>query len=225
MMRNDRLFKKIILSILMLPLTCIISSFTPVNLMDETYEDIHYDYCEDVQRELTNYYSYCDEGICCELNIIKMNEVLKTALSQWNYKAISGSRDNPEVVKYFKEIGYNINDDETPWCSAFLNWCAMKSGYEYTTKLTARSWSKIGNEIEEKDWSVGDVVVLWRSSPRSWKGHVGLYIRHDEKNIYLLGGNQSKKVTISCYKKDRVLNVRRLNVLPHDVSAPWGSIG
>lgn len=140
----------------------------------------------------------------------KMNEVLKVALSQWNFKEIQGKYHNPEIVKYFQEIGYKINNDETAWCSAFLNWCAMKAGYEYTTKLNARSWQHIGIEVPKNEWKLGDVVVLWRSSPESWKGHVGLYIRHDENYIYLLGGNQSNRVTISKYSISRVIAVREL---------------
>lgn len=62
------------------------------------------------------------------------------ALSQFGIKEISGKEDNPEVLKYFDDIGFDGDKlkDETAWCSAFANWCALKAGYEMSGKLNAR---------------------------------------------------------------------------------------
>ena len=138
-----------------------------------------------------------------------MDDLLKVALTQINFKEVRGNEHNPEVVKYFQESGFNINDDETAWCSAFINWCAKQSGYESSDKLNARSWLKVGTKSDNME--LGDIVILWRESRKSWKGHCGIYIRHDDKFIYLLGGNQSNKVGISAYPIYRVLEARKLN--------------
>jgi len=139
--------------------------------------------------------------------------LIKTAFSQYGIKEIRGGQDNPEITKYFDQIGFDGEKlkDETAWCSAFANWVAKTSGYEYTGKLNARSWLDVGFPTEEP--SIGDVVVFWRESPESWKGHVGFYINQDDQYIYVLGGNQNNSVNIKPYPKQRLLGYRSLNKL------------
>ena len=133
-----------------------------------------------------------------------MSRLLEIALSQYGIKELGGPEDNPEIMKYFKEIGVEwAKDSDTAWCSAFVNWCAKKTGFEYSGKLDARSWLKLGTKV--KTYDKADIVVLWRESPDSWKGHVGVPINEDEDFIWILGGNQSNMVKISPYPKDRLL--------------------
>ena len=127
---------------------------------------------------------------------------MKIALSQYGIKEIPGKENNPEIMKYFNEIGQDWVDSELAWCSAFINWCAKKAGFEYTGELNARSWLKIGKKVNFKDC---DIVVLWRNDPTSWTGHVGIPVNKDENYVWILGGNQSDMVKISAYPKDRVL--------------------
>lgn len=139
-------------------------------------------------------------------------DILKMALTQYGVTEIKGANHNPTIVKYSADIGYKgIVDDETAWCSIFINWCAMKVGLERSNKLNARSWLGIGEEVSNPQ--PDDVVVFWRSSPDSWKGHVGLFISYseDKKFIHCLGGNQNNQVKISPYSADRLLTFRRLN--------------
>ncbi len=135
---------------------------------------------------------------------------INLALSQFGIKEVVGKKDNPEVLKYFDEIGYEGSKlkDETSWCSAFVNWVCKKSNLPYSGKLTARSWLKVGRKVEMP--KLGDVVVFWRESPESWKGHVGFFIRETDNLVYVLGGNQSNQVKISAYPKYRLLQYRRL---------------
>ena len=132
------------------------------------------------------------------------------ALSQYGVKEISGGQDNPIILEYFNSIGFDGAKlkDETSWCSAFVNWCCKVSGKEFSGKLDARSWLKIGQEIEDPE--LGDIVIYWRESPDSWKGHVGFYITERNGWIYTLGGNQSNQVNISVYQKTRLLGYRRV---------------
>ena len=137
-------------------------------------------------------------------------KAIDLALSQIGIKEIAGRKDNPKVLKYFDEIGYDGKKlkDETAWCSAFVNWVCKKSKLPYTGKLTARSWLKIGKQVKQPQ--LGDVVVFWRDSPGSWKGHVAFFIRETGDWVYVLGGNQNNRVKISIYPKKRLLQYRRL---------------
>jgi len=137
-------------------------------------------------------------------------KILEKALTQYGVKEILGKKNNPQIIKYFNETDLNIKNlsDETAWCSAFVNWVAKTSGYVYSGQLTARSWLKIGESIENP--KPGDVVVLWRESPGSWKGHVGFYVRETRRYVYVLGGNQKNMVCIKAYPKSRLLDYRRL---------------
>ena len=138
-----------------------------------------------------------------------MKKLLKIAFSQYGIKEIIGEKHNPEVVKYFKEIGFKfINDDETPWCSAFMNWVALKSGLQRSEKLDARSWLLVGNKILPP--AIGDVCVFWRNKKDGWRGHVGIYINETDDYINVLGGNQGNEVCIKEYPKKRLLSYIRL---------------
>lgn len=136
--------------------------------------------------------------------------ILNKALSQYGIKEIVGDQDNHEVLKYFDIMGFDGKKlkDETSWCSAIVNWVAIECGCKASFKLTARSWLKIGQKVSKP--LMGDVVVFWRESRESWKGHVGFFIREDDQFIYCLGGNQGNEVNISKYPKNRLLGYRRL---------------
>jgi len=138
------------------------------------------------------------------------HELLKLAFTQYGIREIPGPQeDNPEIMKYFREIGQTwVMDDETAWCSAFVNWVCKSLEYSYSGKLTARSWLNTGYRVQNP--IPGDVVILWRESISSWKGHVGFYINHDAENIYILGGNQNNMVNITAYPVGRLLEYRRV---------------
>ena len=143
-----------------------------------------------------------------------MSTLLDIALREYGIEEIVGGEHNPIILQYFHESGHEwVHDDETAWCSAFMNAMAFRARLEHTGKLNARSWLDVGEEIESP--MPGDVVILWRGSPDSWKGHVGIYINHDEdeRHINILGGNQGNKVCIAGYDKGRLLGYRRLRLL------------
>jgi uncharacterized protein (TIGR02594 family) len=125
-------------------------------------------------------------------------------------KEFAGTADNPEVLKYLKSVDtLSVSaqrDDETAWCSAFVNWCMEEAGIKGTESAAARSWLEWGRKLSEP--MEGCVVVLWRESPDSWKGHVGFLVKETASNVFLLGGNQSDQVCIQEYSKDRVLAYR-----------------
>ena len=125
------------------------------------------------------------------------------------YEWAEGS--NPRVDAYFDDVGYPSMTDETAWCAAFVGAMLKRCGLPHTGKLTARSYLDWGKPVDLAKAEPGDVVVLWRGSPNSWQGHVGLYDRQADGNVYLLGGNQRDQVNVSGYSIDRVLSVRRMD--------------
>jgi uncharacterized protein (TIGR02594 family) len=143
-----------------------------------------------------------------------MCQLINIALSQYGVTEIIGKEHNPIVLNYFKEIGHTwVTTDETAWCSAFINWVALKAKLQRSNKLTARSWLQVGTEIKEP--KLNDVVVFWRHKKASWKGHIGLFISfsEDKKYIYILGGNQNNQVNIKKYPVYRLLGFRRLSAI------------
>lgn len=115
-------------------------------------------------------------------------------------KEIPGPVDNPVIVAWFKELGFeDIDDDETAWCSLTLNIACKRAGVEYTRQLTARSWMKIGKPIAEPE--LGHVVCFWRGQKTGWQGHVGLFggYNQDKSQIFTLGGNQANMLGIRAY--------------------------
>ena len=138
-----------------------------------------------------------------------MIRLLDRAFDFWDLKEIPGEENNPTIMKFFAKMGMTwVQGDETSWCSAFINYLCIVEDYEHSGELTARSWLTKGTQIAEP--FRGCLVVLWRESPSSWKGHVGLYIRETSSNIYVLGGNQSNRVRITPYPKERLLSYRIL---------------
>lgn len=129
-------------------------------------------------------------------------------------KEFTGDRDNPEVVKYLKscsKLGASLQrNDETAWCSAFVNWCVEKADFEGTESASARSWMNWGKPLVTP--VVGCIVVLRRTSNPAF-GHVGFYVKEDANRVYLLGGNQSDSVNVTTFDKSRVLkNGYRMNL-------------
>ena len=143
-----------------------------------------------------------------------MSQLINIALSQYGVTEIIGKEHNPIVLNYFKEIGHRwVTTDETAWCSAFVNWVALKGNVERCHKLTARSWLQVGTKINQP--KLNDVVIFWRHKKSSWKGHVGFFIGYteDKKHIYVLGGNQNNQVNIKKYPAYRLLGFRRLEII------------
>jgi len=126
---------------------------------------------------------------------------------------IPGSGNNPRVLEYLQSTT-NLNriatsKDETPWCSAFVNWCLDQSGYDRTRNALARSWLTWGQPIAAP--RRGCIVVFQREKKF---GHVGFYLDETETHIKVLGGNQQNpetkifEVSEKYYPKSELLGYR-----------------
>lgn len=143
-----------------------------------------------------------------------MSTTIQTAAAEIGTREINGPQSNKKILQYAKETGFkNYTSDELAWCSLFINWVAYKAGLERSKKLTARSWLNFGIPVDRPE--PGDVVVFWRESRDSWKGHVGLFtgFSPDGSRIYCLGGNQGDQVSITAYPASKLLGFRRLRSL------------
>ncbi len=151
-----------------------------------------------------------------------MKTALQIAMAELGIKEIKGQEHNSEILKYSRETALHaFEDDETPWCAAFVAWCHMKANKPYSTKPNARSWLNVGQSTSEP--FPGDIAVFWRGSKQSWQGHVGFYLGHsnNSKKIHCLGGNQGDQVAITAYDANRLLGFRRIgDFVPLEIPKP-----
>lgn len=133
---------------------------------------------------------------------------MEYAWKEYGTREVAGARrHNPRIVEFLASVGLGGSGDETPWCSAFANWCMQQAGFTGSGRANARSWL---------DWGgmclgfphYGCVTVLWRVSRTSWQGHVGFYVGSLGDQIFLLGGNQGNSVSIAGYSRTRLLGYR-----------------
>ena len=121
-----------------------------------------------------------------------------------------GAKHNPQIVAMFAASGHGwVQDDETPWCAAFVGSVLASLGLPHTGKLNARSYASYGASVRMQDARPGDIVVLWRGSPTSWQGHVGFLVRFDGDQVVLRGGNQGNGVSDAPFPRARIIAIRR----------------
>jgi uncharacterized protein (TIGR02594 family) len=142
------------------------------------------------------------------INVNNVRIAMK-GLEHYGTSEIKGKEDNGKIMQFLHKIDPNVMHDETPWCSGFLYSVLESIGIKVNVTLAARSWLKVGKEVLIP--KTGDIVVLWRGSPKSWKGHAGILIKEDVNNVYVLGGNQVDSVNIMRYPKLQVLGYRRFS--------------
>jgi len=118
---------------------------------------------------------------------------------------LAGFAANKRIAEYLRGIGAN-ESDETPWCSAFVNWVLKRAGYAVTGRANARSWMSYGEYVQYPRY--GAIAVFWRATPAGSLGHVAFYLRTEGANIKVLGGNQDNSVCAALYPRARLLGYR-----------------
>lgn len=144
-------------------------------------------------------------------------------------KETEGHVGNPQILAMLRLDQRWPVGDETPWCSAFVNYIAFLLDLQRSRSLAARSWLKVGTPVSLTS-AVGDVhvphplaepgydvVILKRGSGNQpgpevtdAAGHVGFFVGLGPGRVELLGGNQSDLVSVASFPVERVLGVRRL---------------
>lgn len=141
-----------------------------------------------------------------EVFMSKQQEVLLAALKEFGQAEIPGEKNNPRILQYHSHTTLNSKNEEESWCSSFANFAVAQAGLVGTKSAAARSWLQWGKATDTP--SQGCIVVFWRESPDSWKGHVALYVAETPTHILVLGGNQNNEVNISKYPKTQLLGYR-----------------
>lgn len=126
---------------------------------------------------------------------------LKIAEGEIGQREKAGNMENQRIVEYHATTTLRATKDEIPWCSSFVNWVMLKSGYNITRSAAAKSWAKYGVECKPH---VGCIVVMTRPGGN----HVGFYIGKKNKRVLLLGGNQSNSVNVTSFPENVVIGYR-----------------
>lgn len=110
---------------------------------------------------------------------------------------IKGNIHNPRIIEYHSTTG-KFKDDETAWCSSFVNWVMTQAGIKGTNSAAARSWKDWGQKLDKPAYGCIGVHI----KPNGY-GHVGFIVGKTE-NGYLvsLGGNQNDSVKHTAYSKN-----------------------
>lgn len=96
--------------------------------------------------------------------------------------------DNPTILGFWNSVSWQATNDETAWCSAFVNYILDQSGREITRSGLAASWLDWGSATSSPQ--VGDIAVL---DTTSWD-HVGIVSRIENGVVYMISGNMSEDV-------------------------------
>ena len=128
-----------------------------------------------------------------------------------SYLGQTEEANHTTLTKFIQAVNPSMGDvRDTAWCAGFVNAVLNEAGQETIRSLKARDFMNWGEAVD--DPQEGDVVVLWRESRDSWKGHVGFFSGYDDNgDIKVLGGNQGDSVSIKSYSKNRLLGFRRSN--------------
>lgn len=133
-------------------------------------------------------------------------EVYKIAEAEIGIHETRGPESTQRILEYHNCTSLDASNDETPWCSSFVNWVVCQAGGKGTNSAMARSWLNWGVPIAYP--FPGCIVVLKRGKAPS--GHVGIfkYRRSPGGWVHVVGGNQSDQVKVSLYAEANVLGYR-----------------
>lgn len=117
---------------------------------------------------------------------------------------ISETGSNPEITQYWtytqmpeaaahgdKWAQSVLNEDQTPWCAAFVNYCLGTTGKDVTKSALAYSFKGYGQNLGNDNPVYGSIAVMNYS-------HVGFVVgTNKDGRVILLGGNQGNAVNLS----------------------------
>lgn len=116
-----------------------------------------------------------------------------------------GASDNPQILDWADDLDIHYPHDDIPWCGLFVAHCVGATLPDEplpSNPLGAKNWAKFGTVSPA---APGAILVFWRESPTSGKGHVGFYHSEDGSAYNVLGGNQGDRVSIARVAKNRLV--------------------
>lgn len=160
--------------------------------------------------------------------------MIQAALPYYGLKEVDGPGSNPKILEMINRWGDPsvVDDSKYAWCAIFLMQVAWDLGITIDVTPAARSFLNVGKiiayRLQESNGTYlsgpdalyfteapqpGDIMVSWRESITSWKGHATLFVNWtDESEMYYrgFGGNQKNQVGVNIYATSTVLGTRRL---------------
>lgn len=116
---------------------------------------------------------------------------------------------NGFLRRWLGSDGHALGDPaRLPWCGDFVETSvrlALPAEPIPDNPYGARNWMRFGRPCEQV---VGAVAVFWRGSRSGWQGHVGFVAGKGSGRVYVLGGNQSNRVSVVPLSTDRLLGYR-----------------
>jgi uncharacterized protein (TIGR02594 family) len=126
---------------------------------------------------------------------------ISVAAREIGQSQIKGSHHNPRILEYHACTSLHASNDETAWCSSFVNWCLLQVGIAGTKSAAAISWQHWGSHSSAKQGAI-TVIYSIHGAGRSASGyHVGFFFDDCGPHFRLLGGNQSHQVKVSRYPR------------------------
>jgi uncharacterized protein (TIGR02594 family) len=120
-------------------------------------------------------------------------------------RGLHEKRDHKRLWDWLRSDGATLGDPaKLPWCGDFVQTCILKTLPDEpvpNNPYLAANWTKFGKPTKPQ---LGAVLVFWRGSPSSWKGHVGFCAGQDDTHFLVLGGNQSNSISHSRIAKKRL---------------------
>lgn len=109
---------------------------------------------------------------------------------------------NRRIVEYHQTTSCKATDDETPWCSSFVNWVMEKAGKRGTNSAAAKDWLNWGVPVDHPTPGVITVIRQKGGGSATATGsssgyHVAFFVSLNSSCIRLLGGNQTDRVRYS----------------------------
>ncbi|MCO1336839.1 TIGR02594 family protein [Microbulbifer sp. OS29] len=124
---------------------------------------------------------------------------MRTAYKELDQSEVAGVKANPRILQYFSASKFWGTDDsggKNAWCASFVAWVMKEHGYTpVKNAFRAKSWKAFGKSIGEP---IQGAIAI---KSRKGGGHVGFVVGKSPagKHLFILGGNQDDKVSISQY--------------------------
>lgn len=116
-------------------------------------------------------------------------DILSIAQAEIGHGEATGNNCGPDIRRYLK------GQEDLSWCAGFVSWVLEQAEFkELDYSLSAKA---IFNQAKAKNMLTanpqpGDLVVFWRESPHSWKGHIGIVSDLTSTQIVAIEGNRGE---------------------------------
>jgi uncharacterized protein (TIGR02594 family) len=96
------------------------------------------------------------------------------------------------IIGCYKSVGFNLNNDSTPWCAAFAGSVLKSSGVAALKTLSSLAYKGFGTVVpvgDKSKWRLNDIIVFSRPGG----GHIGFFRGYNPSNgsVLIAGGNQA----------------------------------